>query len=135
MDLSILIVHYNTPRLLAETLRSIRRAAPRLNYEVIVVDNNPSDRLPSKMKTQFPEVRFIQAENHLGFGGGNNLAAKTAQGRHVLVFNPDIFVEYGAFETLTKFLDENKTLVLLELNCEIQMEHCNTHVINSIVPM
>ena len=103
-DLTIQIVHYNTPELLKETLRFIRAAAPRLSYEVIVVDNNPSARLSPSFAAEFPDVRFLGAPRHLGFGGGQNFASRHAAGRYLLVFNPDIFVSYGDLETLVEFL-------------------------------
>ena len=105
MDLSIQIVHYNTPKLLEETLRYIRAAAPRISYEVIVVDNNPHARLHSQIESRFSEVRFVKAPRHLGFGGAQNFAFAHARGRHVLVFNPDIFVSYGNLEALVEILD------------------------------
>lgn len=107
-DLTIQIVHYNTPELLKETLRAIRAAAPRLNYEVIVVDNNPSARLSEEVKALFPEVRFITLPEHAGFGGGHNRAFAESRGRTILVFNPDIFVEYGNLEALVAFLDAHE---------------------------
>lgn len=113
MDLSIQIVHYNTPKLLVETLRSIRRAAPRINYEVVVVDNNPRDRLDKSLRAQFPEVKFVVSEKHRGFGGGQNFAFESATGRHVLVFNPDIFIEYGVLEKLVEYMDDNPNIGVL----------------------
>lgn len=106
-DISILIVHYNTPGLLRQTLRGILRAAPQVRYEVIVVDNNPASRIPW-VKEEFPEVNLIVSEKNRGFAGGMNLALTEATGRFVLVFNPDIIVKPGALETLVQYLDEHQ---------------------------
>jgi N-acetylglucosaminyl-diphospho-decaprenol L-rhamnosyltransferase len=108
MDLSILIVHYNTPGLLRQTLKGLRRAAPRLRYEVIVVDNNPKMRIADEVRREFPEVDVIVPETHLGFGGGMNRAIKRASGRYLFVFNPDVAVLPGALEELVRFMDANK---------------------------
>ncbi|TAK03878.1 glycosyltransferase family 2 protein [Patescibacteria group bacterium] len=105
MDLSILIVHYNTPGLLRQTLKGIRLVAPKLSYEVIVVDNNPSMRVAEAVRREFPEVRLIVPDRHLGFGGGMNRAMGEATGRYLLVFNPDIAVFSGALEELVRFMD------------------------------
>jgi N-acetylglucosaminyl-diphospho-decaprenol L-rhamnosyltransferase len=107
MDLSILIVHYNTPGLLRQTLKGIRLAAPKLRYEVIVVDNNPEMPIAEKVAAEFPEVKLIVPERHLGFGGGMNRAMDIASGRYVLVFNPDIAVLAGGLEELVRFMDAN----------------------------
>src|SRR3989339_105221 len=110
MDLSILIVHYNTPRLLRQTLRSIRRAAPRLFYEIFVVDNNPSERLPASLHAEFPEVHILKSEKNIGFASGMNQGMKAAHGRHFLIFNPDMIVLPGSLEHLTAFLDEHPSV-------------------------
>jgi len=113
MNVSFLIVHYNTPKLLRQTLRGIRRSAPQVQYEVIVVDNNPKLRIKEMFKEEFPEVKIITAEKNVGFAGGMNLAIKEAIGRYLLIFNPDIVLKSGAIEKLVKFLDENQEVGLV----------------------
>jgi hypothetical protein len=106
-DLSILIVHYNTPKLIRQTLRGIRKSAPRLNYEVVVVDNNPRMRVHDMIAREFPDVRVLVSDRNLGFGGGMNRALEAATGRYLVVFNPDIAVFPDAFEALVRFMDEH----------------------------
>ncbi len=107
MDVSINIVHYNTPRLLRQTLSSIRRAAPRLRYEVIVVDNNPNLKVGEGLKHEFPEVRVVDPGQNLGFGQGMNAAFAKARGRYLLVFNPDVSMLPGSLEKLVQYLEDN----------------------------
>jgi N-acetylglucosaminyl-diphospho-decaprenol L-rhamnosyltransferase len=104
IDLSILIVHYNTPGLLRQTLKGIRRANPQLNYEVILVDNNPTCRVDAKVRQEFPEVKIIKTAKNLGFGQGMNYALEKASGTYVLIFNPDIVVLPGSLEALVNHL-------------------------------
>jgi hypothetical protein len=106
IDVSVLIVHYNTPGLLAQTLRGLRRAAPRLNYEVVVVDNNPKIRVGAVVAKEFPEAKLIVSDRNLGFGAGMNAAMRLAQGRYFFVFNPDIATLPGALEKLVEYLDQ-----------------------------
>lgn len=108
MDVSINIVHYNTPRLLRQTLLRIRKAAPGVKYEVIVVDNNPKMRIREMIKSEFPEVNLVESERNVGFGQGVNKAFEQAQGRYLLVFNPDISMQPGSLEKLVDYLDQNK---------------------------
>lgn len=105
MDLSIIVLNYKTKRLLRECLRSIRFAAPRFSYEVIVVDNGSGDGTPQMVCTEFPEHVLVESPENLGYAGGNNLGLARARGRHVMIMNPDIFVRDGALEELVRWLD------------------------------
>lgn len=112
-DLSILIVHYNTPKLLRQTLRGIRRSAPTIRYEIIVVDNNPHGRVQEMLEREFPDVRVLISEHNLGFGAGMNRALTAAVGRYFLVFNPDIAVFSGALEKLVSLMDASPDIGIL----------------------
>ena len=113
VDISILIVHYNTPGLLRQTLKGIEKSAPAVSTEVIVVDNNPACRVHEMVAREFPTVRLIISERNVGFGGGMNLAFKEATGRYLFVFNPDIAVFPGAIEALVAFMDKNPDVGLV----------------------
>jgi GT2 family glycosyltransferase len=108
IDVSILIVHYNTPGLLRQTLKSIFRAAPSVNFEVIVVDNNPRIRIKDHVTSEFSSVKVIVSPQNIGFGRGMNLAMESAQGRYIFVFNPDIILLPGVLEHLVGFMDEQQ---------------------------
>jgi GT2 family glycosyltransferase len=107
MDVSINIVHYNTPRLLRQTLLGIQRAAPKLNYEVIVVDNNPKMPVSDQIRKEFPEVKVVVTDYNMGFGQGVDQAFKIAKGKYLLVSNPDISMLPGSLEKLVQYLDQN----------------------------
>jgi N-acetylglucosaminyl-diphospho-decaprenol L-rhamnosyltransferase len=104
-DVSILIVHYNTPRLLRQTLKGIERAASRVSHEVILVDNNPDERVIDMVREEFPHVKLIVSPQNEGFGRGMNRAIDVATGRYVFVFNPDIVMLPGVLEELTEYMD------------------------------
>lgn len=106
-DLSILIVHTYELKTLRQTLRGIRRAAPQLNLEIIVIDNNPAAGLRDLLKSQFQEVRYIKNDKNLGFGGAMNVGIRASKGEYVLVFNPDIIVQPGSLEELKRFMDDS----------------------------
>jgi GT2 family glycosyltransferase len=108
IDVSIMIVHYNTPKLLRQTLKGIRSSALKVSYEVIVVDNNPRMRVHDMIAKEFPETRVLMSDCNLGFGGGMNRAMEAATGRYLLVFNPDICLFPGAIEELVRFMDEHR---------------------------
>lgn len=107
IDLSIIVVHTYEGRLLRQTLGSIRRAAPKLNFEVIVVDNNPAAGFGDVLATEFPHIKHIPLKSNVGFGAAMNVGIGQARGRYVLIFNPDIVVQPESLETMMKFMDEN----------------------------
>ena len=107
MDLSIIIVHYKTKELLKYCLKRIYQAAPKLNYEIIVVDNHSEDGTPLMLKEHFPLVKCYSAPKNLGFAAGNNLGIRQSSGAYILTLNPDIAVLPGAIEHLHEFLVSN----------------------------
>src|SRR3989339_781857 len=109
-DVSILIVHYNTPGLLRQTLKGIIRAAPQVSYEIIVVDNNPEARIIQMVNQEFPQVKVIVSEVNEGFAKGINHAMKEASGRYFFSFNPDMVMLPKALEELVSYLDQHQTV-------------------------
>lgn len=103
VDLSILIVSYNTREMILDCLRSIFRETLEVSYEVIVVDNLSSDGSPEAISMEFPEVRLVVAESNLGFAAGNNFGARLARGRFLLLLNPDTRVVDRAIDRLLAF--------------------------------
>ncbi|MCA1644407.1 MAG: glycosyltransferase family 2 protein [Chloroflexi bacterium] len=99
---SALIVSYNTRELLLESVAS---AAREPGVEIIVVDNASHDGSPLAVAERFPGVRLIRSESNLGFAAAVNRAAAQAQGRGLLVLNPDARLEPGALDLLLELLD------------------------------
>lgn len=101
MDLSIIIVSYNTRDLLLRCLKSLPSAqGSALNSEVIVVDNNSADDSPKAVKQTFPQVRLISNGKNLGFGPANNLGAAAAQGKYLLFLNSDTVCPKSSLSSL-----------------------------------
>ncbi|OGL94853.1 hypothetical protein A2348_05190 [Candidatus Uhrbacteria bacterium RIFOXYB12_FULL_58_10] len=106
IDISIIIVGFKNARLVRQTLKGIRRAAPTVSCEVLISENDPTGATAHVAK-EFPEVRVLNNEKNLGFGLAMNRGIEAAGGRYILVFNPDIVVLPGAFEELVRYLDAN----------------------------
>ena len=100
MDLSIVIVNWNSADYLRQCLRSIHETVKNLNYEVIVIDNASFDGSEAIIKQEFPSVRFIQSNKNLGFARANNEAFKASSGHSILFLNPDTEVLGDAIEIL-----------------------------------
>ena len=105
VDLSILVVSYNTRAITLECLESLYRHPPSVRYEVIVVDNDSRDGSAEAIAAAFPQARLIAAKENLGFGGGNNLAAQYASGRRLLLLNPDTIVFERTFDAVWEFAE------------------------------
>jgi len=103
MDLSIIIVSYNTRQLTLGCLRSIFEQTSDIDYEVIVVDNASSDDSANAIAGHFSQVQLIASKENQGFAQANNLAAQSTKGDYLLLLNPDTVVLNRAIEKLLSF--------------------------------
>lgn len=104
MELSVVIVNWNTRDQLEECLRSVFTTIQDLEFEVLVVDNASSDGSPRMVRGKFPQVRLFESQENLGFARGNNLALPEANGEYVLLLNPDAMLQTGAVPRLCAYL-------------------------------
>lgn len=94
-ELSILIVHYRTYDLTKQTLDSVLAESRGFSYEIILIDNHSADgsfeRLESDYREEIGEGRIVPISNteNQGFSKANNLGAKVAKGRYLLLLNSD----------------------------------------------
>jgi GT2 family glycosyltransferase len=107
MDLSIVIVSYNTQEMLRACLRALPAATDGLSIETFVVDNNSPDGSADMVAAEFPGVRLIANKDNPGFARANNQALRLSAGRHVLLLNPDTEAEPGSLTTLVRYLDDH----------------------------
>ena len=100
VDVSVLIVNYNTSHLLKEMWDALMRSKGALNLQALVVDNASRDESVSVLRRDYPQAHLIVNTDNVGFGRANNQAlAAAARSRYVLLLNTDAFV---APDTLTK---------------------------------
>lgn len=107
MDLTVIVVSWNTRALLQRCLESVSEAIPDLHYEVVVVDNNSTDASAEMVEASFPSVRLIRSPRNVGFARANNLAIRVSTGRHVLLLNSDACLVGRAAQELVSYLDEH----------------------------
>lgn len=105
MDLSIVIVSYNTRDMVEACLRALPDACRGLQAEVLLVDNASSDGTAAMVEERFPAVRVIANSDNAGFARANNQALKLATGRNVLLLNPDTEALPGSLTVLSAYLD------------------------------
>lgn len=89
MDVSIIIVNYNTRDLLKDCLISIYKHTTEIDFEVIVSDNGSVDGSIEMLKKEFPQVVLIENNANLGFGTANNRGLAVAKGKYIFYLNSD----------------------------------------------
>lgn len=108
IELSIVIVNFNTQELLRKCLFSIFETAEDINLEVIVIDNGSRDGSTTMAQKEFPQVRLIESKDNLGFAKANNIGIKQAQGNYILLLNSDTIVSPGSLNNLLSFVKSHK---------------------------
>lgn len=111
MDVSIIIVNYNSSKLVIESIDSIIKQTKNVTYEVIVVDNNSEKDLGKLLTLRYGTlVSCILLHENIGFGRANNEGAKLAKGRNILFLNPDTVILNDAISIMCHYLDLNKNI-------------------------
>lgn len=107
MDLSIVILNYNTSKLLRNCLNSVLAHTKGIKFEILAVDNASSDdsvkTLMQFKKSKHQELKIIKNPENLGFAAGNNSGLKQAQGDYVLLLNTDTILKENAFKRMVEF--------------------------------
>ena len=110
VDVSVIIVSYNTKDLTLQCIKSIIDSIERLDYEIIVIDNGSSDgsldsiqSLKFKFQNDKSKLKVIKNDENLGFSKANNQGIKVAKGRYILLLNSDTKAKKGAIEKLINF--------------------------------
>ncbi len=105
IELSIIIVSWNTRELLARCLESVYATMQGRTFEVLVVDNASRDGSAQMVREQFPQVRLIENRENVGFARANNQALRESHGDYLLLLNSDTLVLPDAVEALLAFME------------------------------
>lgn len=110
LDVSVIIVSWNTRELLLTCVESILNGTHAATYEVIVVDNASSDGSVDAVRERFPGVRTIVNEDNLGFSRANNLAILASTSRYVCLVNSDVEIHDGCLDALCSLMDSDVSI-------------------------
>jgi GT2 family glycosyltransferase len=105
VDISIVIISYNTRALLLQCLESVYRSANPPRFEIWVVDNASSDGSVEAVEQHYPDVLTIKNSENKGFAAANNQALRRMNGRYALLLNSDAVLTAGALEKLFAFME------------------------------
>jgi GT2 family glycosyltransferase len=112
VDVSVVIVSFNTREVLRECLQTLERQTSKVTYETIVVDNESADGSADMVERDFPAVRLVRSAVNLGFAAANNRGFALAQGRYVSQLNSDAFMQPGALDLAVQHMDAKPTVGL-----------------------
>lgn len=105
---SIIIVNYKVKEKLLKCIESIYASRPKIDFEIIVVDNDDKARIKGELIRKFPKVKYIKSPKNIGYGAGNNLGFKYAKGEYLFILNPDTQIFSNTLDELVNFLTKNK---------------------------
>lgn len=92
VDLSVIVVNYNTSHLLGRMFDTLRASAQGLSMQVVVIDNASRDDSVQVLRERYPDVELIVNTTNVGFGRANNQGVPLLRGQYVLLLNTDAFV-------------------------------------------
>ena len=107
MDISFIIVNWNTKDLLLECLASIYQTVNEIAFEIWVVDNGSSDGSVGAVKDKYQSIKIIENRINLGFAAANNLALESMGGQYALLLNTDTVLSEDAVSELHRFMEVN----------------------------
>ena len=110
MDLSVVIVSFNTRDKLRMCLRSVFASQTKYIYEIFVVDNDSQDGSAEMVRSEFPNVKLIENHENRGYSAANNQALRQAQGRFYLLLNSDVEIAPDTFDKMISYMDNDKSV-------------------------
>lgn len=117
IDLSIIVVNFNTPDWTRKCLQSIQKFGVEksgLKLQVFVVDNGSSDDSVKQIRQHFPQFELLLSPKNVGFSAGNNLALRKARSRYVMLLNSDAeLTAKTKLDRLIEYMDEHEDVAVL----------------------
>ena len=111
MKISVIIVNYNTKDLTKACIESVMNEGSKLDFEVIVVDNNSKDGSVTELKKlwrKYKNLKLIENKENSGFSKANNQGAREASGEYILLLNSDTVVKRYSFKKFIAFAEKKE---------------------------
>ncbi len=129
MQITIIIVNWNTKEYLKDCLHSIHKFTNPKLAEVIVVDNASSDGSYEMVRKYFPSVRLIDSKGNIGFARANNLAIPLANSEFVLFLNPDTLIVNDTIDKLISFMNDHNHVGAIGCKMRSNYDSANANAI------
>ena len=115
-ELSIIIVHHQTPELLKLCLKSLKDSTvgkQEINKEIIVVDSTISRKARDLIREHYPEVKYLPYQENLGYSRGVNIGIQNSQGDYILILNPDVVFTKDALGVMLDYMKKHPDIGML----------------------
>jgi GT2 family glycosyltransferase len=122
IEVSIVIVNWNTGHLLRGCLRSIIEQTSEVSFEIFVVDNASQDGSAEMVWAEYPGVQLIANLQNRGFAAANNQGIRAASGRYILLLNPDTIILEAAISRCVRFADVHTDVGVV--GCQVLEDEC-----------
>lgn len=119
-DVSIAIVHYQTPQVLRSCLAALYAARDANRFQVVVVDNASDSFDGEAIRSAYPGTEVIENSDNRGFAVASNQGLRLALGRYLLLLNPDAFVERDTIAVMRDYMDEHPDVGCS--TCRVELE-------------
>lgn len=117
MQLSIVIINFNTFQLTCNCIASIQEKLLDVKYEIILIDNASVECNPELFKEKFPFINLIKSPTNTGFTGGNNLGVAAAKGTYLLLLNSDTELINNAPKICLDYINQHKEVGMV--SCQL----------------
>lgn len=128
MDVSVILVSYNTKELTRDCLKSLYQYTYDIEFEVFVVDNNSQDGSCEMIEQEFQQVKLIKNPDNKGFGAANNIAIKQSSAKYIFCLNTDTILVNNAIKILFDYMEENENVGV----CGGQLYDRNMEITSSV---
>ncbi len=124
MQLSIIIINFNTPEYTIGCLNSIKLHAQRFNfsYEIVLIDNAPKQDNKAQFESCVPSLNYIKSDLNIGFGRANNLGMEAAIGKYFLLLNSDTILIDDSLNNCISYMEQDKEEKTGLLGCKLLNE-------------
>ncbi|MBW9156997.1 glycosyltransferase family 2 protein [Clostridium tagluense] len=113
MDVSIIIVNYNTKDLTKQTIQAVIETTNKAKYEIILVDNASRDGTVEAVQEEYPNIKVIVNTENLGFSKANNIGMRQSIGKYVLLLNSDTKVLCNCIDKCFAYMEQHKDICTL----------------------
>ncbi|MDF2000018.1 glycosyltransferase family 2 protein [Peribacillus frigoritolerans] len=116
IELSFIIINYNTKNITADCINSINinKTLTNINYEIILVDNDSTDgSIKYFTENKYENVIFIKNKKNEGFGKANNIGVKNSNGKYMVLLNSDTIVDQTDFKLLIGKISNEESIGVL----------------------
>jgi GT2 family glycosyltransferase/peptidoglycan/xylan/chitin deacetylase (PgdA/CDA1 family) len=126
IDVSVIVVNWNTKDILRTCLKSVYEQAGNIEYEIIIIDNASSDASVEMIRSEFPRVILIANDSNRGYAAALNQGMKVARGRYFLLLNSDIIICDSAIEKTVGYADMHLDAAVV--GCQVREDDNKIHL-------